>query len=259
MREALRAEALKVRRSRLPLISVVAFTIAAGVCGMFMFILLDPGRARSLGLIGDKAQFSGATADWPGYWGLLSQAVAIGGLLVYGLIAIWLFGREFGDRTAKDLLALPTSRTAIVLAKFAILAVWTLLLALQVFVLGLAIGSALDLPGGGGRIALDGLVRLLTTAALTALLTTPFALAAGIARGYLPAIGVMFAALFVAQIIATLGFGDLFPYSVPGLYAGVSGTAHPAPGTLGHLLVIATGVAGVVATATWWNRADHSR
>ncbi|MEV0143917.1 MULTISPECIES: ABC transporter permease [unclassified Nonomuraea] len=38
------------------------------------------------------------------------------------MIAIWLFGREFSDHTAKDLLALPTSRTAIVAAKFVVAA-----------------------------------------------------------------------------------------------------------------------------------------
>ncbi|MGW2160295.1 hypothetical protein [Nonomuraea sp. NPDC001699] len=47
MREALWAELLKVRRSRLPWINAPAFTIAALVCGMFMFILADPVRART--------------------------------------------------------------------------------------------------------------------------------------------------------------------------------------------------------------------
>jgi ABC-2 type transport system permease protein len=117
MREALWAELLKARRSRLPALTALAFTIVAVVCGLFMFILADPSRARALGLLGDKAQLSGASADWPGYLALLAQAVAVGGMLIYGMIAIWLFGREFSDHTAKDLLALPTSRTTIVAAK----------------------------------------------------------------------------------------------------------------------------------------------
>jgi hypothetical protein len=36
---------------------------------------------------------------------------------VFGLVVIWLIGREFSDRTAKALLALPTSRDAVVAAK----------------------------------------------------------------------------------------------------------------------------------------------
>jgi ABC-2 type transport system permease protein len=131
MREALWAELLKARRSRLPWLTAVAFAVVTVVCGMFMFILQDPARARALGLLGGKAQLSGASADWPGYLALLSQAVAVGGIMIYGVIAIWLFGREFSDRTAKDLLALPTSRTAIVAAKFTLAAGWALLLAAQ--------------------------------------------------------------------------------------------------------------------------------
>src|SRR5207249_2725221 len=83
----------------------------------------------------------------PTYFGLLAQTTAVGGALVYGLMVIWMFGREFSDHTAKDLLALPTSRTAVVAAKLAVLAVWCMLLAVQVVVLGLAIGAALRLPG----------------------------------------------------------------------------------------------------------------
>jgi ABC-2 type transport system permease protein len=67
MRDALWAKLVKIRRSRLPWVSVLAFTVAAGVGGLFMFILSDPGRARRLGLLGTKAQLLNGTADWPTY------------------------------------------------------------------------------------------------------------------------------------------------------------------------------------------------
>jgi ABC-2 type transport system permease protein len=259
MREALWAELLKVRRSRLPWITALAFTIAALVCGMFMFILADPVRARAFGLLGGKAQLSGASADWPGYLALLAQAVAVGGLGIYGLIAVWLFGREFSDHTATDLLALPTSRTAVVAAKFAIAALWALLLALLLAGLGLLIGTLLALPGWSGPAAGEGVARIVAAAALAALTTTPLALAASAGRGYLAAVGVLFALIFAAQVIAALGYGAVFPWSVPGLYTGIAGPDQDPPGLAGLLLVAATGVAGAVTTALWWNRADHTR
>ncbi|KAB8191909.1 ABC transporter permease [Nonomuraea phyllanthi] len=259
MREAWWAELLKVRRSRLPWITGLAFAIAALVCGMFMFILADPARARAFGLIGGKAQLSGASADWPGYLALLAQAVAVGGLGIYGLVAIWLFGREFSDRTAIDLLALPTSRTAVVAAKFAIAALWALLLALLLAGLGLLIGALLDLPAWSAPGVAAGVGHLLATAGLAAVTTTPLALAASIGRGYLAAVGVLFAVIFAAQVIAALGYGAVFPWSVPGLYAGIAGPDQDPPGILGVGLVAATGAAGAVATAWWWNRADHAR
>ncbi|MEV3986765.1 ABC transporter permease [Nonomuraea sp. NPDC049758] len=259
MREALWAEFLKVRRSRLPWITALAFTIAALVCGMFMFILADPARARAFGLLGGKAQLSGATADWPGYLALLAQAVAVGGLGIYGLITIWLFGREFSDRTATDLLALPTPRTAVVAAKFTVAAIWALLLALLLAGLGLLIGAVLALPGWSTPIVAAGVAHLVAAAGLAALTTTPLALAASAGRGYLAAVGVLFGIIFAAQIIAALGYGAVFPWSVPGLFAGLAGTGQDPPGLPGLLLVVLTGVAGATATAAWWNRADHTR
>lgn len=256
---ALWAELLKVRRSKLSRISVLAFTVAPAVAGLFMFVLQDPARAASLGLIAGKAHLSGATADWPGLFALLGQMAAVGGLLVFGMIVIWLFGREFSDRTAKDLLALPTSREAIVLAKFAVAVVWCLLLAVQLCVLGLAAGAALGLPGWSAAVAAAGIARVLAAAALTVLLVTPFGLAAGIGHGYLAAVGVMFATLALAQVIAALGHGAYFPWSVPALLTQVADEAGDLPGPVGYALVLAVGGAGVLGTALWWRRADHTR
>jgi ABC-2 type transport system permease protein len=259
MGEVLWAESLKLRRSRLPWITTVAFTVAAAVGGLFMFILQDPDRARTLGLLGAKAQLAGGTADWPSYLSLLAQTVAVGGLLIFGLITIWVFGREFSDHTAKDLLALPTSRSAIVAAKFAVTATWCLLLAGQTALLGLLIGALLQLPGWSTAVALHGLARLLATAAMTVLLVATFALAASIGRGYLAAVAVMFLITFLAQIIAALGYGHLFPYSVPAIYSGISGPGHTPVGVTGYTLVVLVGGASVAATTRWWRDADQSR
>lgn len=258
MVNALRAELLKLRRSRLPGLTLLAFTVAAGVGGLFMFIAQDPGRARSLGLLGAKAELSSLPADWPGYLALLAQIVAVGGLLVFGLVLIWSFGREFVEHTAKDLLALPTSRTAIVAAKFVAAGGWCLVLAGYTFAVGLLVGAGLRLPDWSASTATAGLGRILATAAMTVLIATPFALAASASRGYLAAVGSMFLALFAAQIIAAIGYGHLFPWSVPSLYAGVAGLEQRPAGILGVVLVIAVGLASVAATAVWWQRADHT-
>jgi ABC-2 type transport system permease protein len=73
--------------------------------------------------------------------------VAVGGILLFGIILVWLCGREFSDRTAKDLLALPTSRAAVVLAKLVVALGWCLLLTAQLVAFSLALGLTLDLPG----------------------------------------------------------------------------------------------------------------
>jgi ABC-2 type transport system permease protein len=256
---ALWVEILKLRRSTVPAVTVVVFAVAAAVSGLFMFILQDPDRARAMGLLGTKAALATEAADWPSYFAMLSQTVAVGGLLIFGLVTVWSFGREFSDHTVNDLLALPTPRTAIVAAKFVVTSLWCLVLGVLVSLFGLGIGALLGLPGWSGATAAGGIGGVLVATLMTVLLTTPFGLAASIGRGYLAAVGVMFVVVFLSQIIAALGYGHLFPWSVPALFGGVAGESRTMPGPLGYGLVVLTGAAGAVATAVWWTTADQTR
>ncbi len=252
-------EVLKARRSRVPWVTALAFTVAAAVGGLFMFILQDQNRARSLGLIGAKASLAGSAADWPTYLAFLAQITAVGGMLVFGLVSVWLFGREFSQNTVKDLLALPTARTTIVLAKFVVAGAWCLALTVQLVVLGLVIGTVLALPGWSAQSVMSGLASVAATAVMTVLLTTPIAFAASAGRGFLPGVGVLMASVFCAQVVAALGYGQYFPWSVPALFSGLAGPDQVPPGPLGVLPVVVVGAAGVVATALWWRNANHDR
>ena len=145
---ALWAELLKVRRSRVPWVTFAAFTVAGLVGGFFMFVLQDPDRARSLGLLGAKAQFAGGTADWAGYFAFTAQIAAV---------------------------------------------------------------------------------------------------------------AAMFVCVFAAQVIAALGFGAWFPFSVPSLLSGVAGPEHAGPGALSIAGVGVVGAVASLATVIWWEYADHDR
>lgn len=256
---ALWAELLKIRRSLVPWVSLAAFTVAGLVGGFFMFVMQDLSRARSLGLLGAKAQFAGGTADWAGYLALTAQITAVGGLLVFGLVVIWLFGREFSDRTVKDLLALPTSRRAVVTAKLLVAICWCLLLAVQVVVIGMLLGSLLGLPGWSAETALRGVGTVLVTTLLTVALATTYGLVASVGRGYLPAVAAMFVTVFAAQVIAALGYGAWFPFSVPSLLSGVAAPDQAHANLAGVTSVLLVGVAASVATMIWWEHADHHR
>jgi ABC-2 type transport system permease protein len=259
IRAAVGAELLKVRRSVVPWVTGAAFFVAGVVGGFFMFVMQDPGRARSLGMLGAKSQFAGGTADWSGYFALTAQTVAVGGLLVFGLVVIWLFGREFADHTVKDLLALPTSRSAVVMAKLLVACGWCVLLTVEVVALALAFGTVLDLPGWSLQVAVVGMATIAASTLLTFALTTCYGLVASLGRGYLAAVAAMFGTLFAAQVIAALGFGEWFPWSVPSLLSGVDGADGAAPGPGGIAGVVLVGVAASAATMIWWERADHDR
>src|SRR5688572_27961105 len=100
---AVRVELLKLRRSRAPMMSALTFSLVGLVDGLFMVILKDPAAARRWGLLGAKAQLAAGVADAHTALGFLAQATGIGGLFVFGLVFVWVFGREFADRTVKDL------------------------------------------------------------------------------------------------------------------------------------------------------------
>src|SRR5215510_3549910 len=123
---ALWAETLKARRSSTPLLTAAGFMLAPLTAGLFMIIMKDPERAREMGLLSTKAQLAMTTAEWGTFLGMLTQAVAIGGMILFSIVTSWVFGREYSDRTAKDLMALPTSRETIVTAKLVVVAVWSL-------------------------------------------------------------------------------------------------------------------------------------
>jgi len=256
---ALWAEALKARRSKVPWLTALGFSLAPLVGGLFMIILKDPERARSMGLISAKAQLAAGVADWPTFLGLLAQATAVGGALIFTFVTAWMFGREFSDHTAKELLALPTSRAAIVSAKCAVIVVWTAGLTGLVFGIGLVVGAAIGLPGWSMALMRQGASDLVATAGLTLALMSPVALLASAGRGYLPPLGWAFLTAFLAQIAAALGWGAWFPWSVPALFSGLAGPRSVQIGLQSYVVVAVIFAAGLVGTYAWWLNADQTR
>ncbi|MFI7482338.1 ABC transporter permease [Kocuria sp. M1R5S2] len=254
---ALRAESLKLRRSRVPWATAGAMVLMALVGAFFMYVLLDVDRARTLGLLGAKAQFAGGGADWTGHLALTAQAVSVGGLVVFGTASIWLFGREFADRTVTDLLALPTSRTSVVAAKLVLGLVWCLALTALLIGLVLGLGALLGLPGWSPGVVLHGTGTILAAGLLTAVLSAGYGLAASVGRGYLPAVGVLFVTVLAAQVVAAAGHGAWFPWAVPAVLAGTAGPEQPV-GWAGIASVLVVGAGSAVVTALWWERADHT-
>ena len=259
-RAALWAEMLKARRSKVPLLTAAGLSLLPMVGGLFMIILKDPERARAMGLISVKAQLlTAGVADWPTYFEVLSQGNGIGGTILFAMITAWVFGREFSDHTAKELLALPTPRGIIVGAKFVLTALWILGLTLFVFVTGLGVAAAVGIPGWSLELAWTSFWSLLTTALLTCMLLPFVALVASVGRGYLPPLGWAFLTLALAQVAAVMGWGDWFPWSVPMLFSGMAGPRAEVLGPHSYVLVALTFVAGVVSTVVWWRSADQSR
>ncbi len=247
-------ELRKVLRSRVPFFTALGFLMMPLIGALLIFIYKDPQLARQLGLLGTKANLVVGSADWPGYLNLLIEFTALGGFFFFCLAVSWTFGREFTDGTLKDLLAVPVPRYEILLAKFFVAAFWCAALIVETYVVGLALGALIRLPGGSPAELLHGTGLLAVTAVMSIILVMPFGFFASLGRGYLLPVGIAVLTMILGNLFMTLGWGEYFPWSVPGMLLQ---EAHL--GLFSYGLVVLTGLAGVIATHLWWKYADQNR
>jgi ABC-2 type transport system permease protein len=187
--------------------------------------------------------------------GLFGQLIAMGGFVLFIMIVSWVFGREFTDGTLKDLLAVPVQRASILMAKFIVVGIWSAALTLVIYILGLVMGVVLKLPGDSFKVISQGSSQVIIAACLAIAVTTPFALFASMGRGYLLPIGLAVLTMMMTNLVAIVGWGEYFPWAVPGLYTQGNNVLAP----ISYWIVFITGLAGMVATYLWWKFADQNR
>ena len=249
---AAKIEWLKIKKARIFMISVAAVCLLPCVCALFLAILQNPNSAAG-GILAQKAQIAGA-ADWISYFGLLNEMMSVGGILIFGFIAAWAFGREYSDRTAKDLFAMPVTRYIIVLAKYIALTVWSLLLTIIALVVAVALGLLINPPEFSFAALLRGSGIFIISALLTLPLITPVSFFASFGKGYLSPLGFIIFTILFAQVAEIVGIGGYCPWNMSAVFAGVAKDSVTAAGYLLYVFLILLGLA---ATLAWWRFADQ--
>ena len=248
-------ELRKALRSRMPLFTTLGSLFMPLGIALLIFLAKNPELSQKLGLINAKANLIAYSAtDWPTYLGLFGLIIAAGGFFLFILILSWVFGREFTDGTLKDMLAVPVQRSSIRLAKFILVAIWSAALAIVILMVGLIMGAIIRLPGGSISVIFHGSARVLITACLVIAVVMPFAFFASMGRGYLLPVGVAVLTLMMANLVVVVGWGEYFPWAVPGLYAQGSFLT-----PISFWIVILTSLVGMLGTYLWWMFADQSR
>jgi ABC-type transport system involved in multi-copper enzyme maturation permease subunit len=247
-------ECLKIRRSKVFIISMIAISMMPLICALFMLLSMHPEIALKSGLITQKAKLFAAT-DGASYLSLISKMISVGGVIIIGFVTSWIFGREYSDSTAKDLLALPIPRSMVVLGKFIAVFLWSVLLAALAFSLAICFGLLIGTPGFDSRLLLSNLDTYAIATLMVIILSTPIAFFACWGRGYLPPLCFLIFVLFLGNVIGSLGHGAYFPWIIPALYAGLAGAVTLSPASF--IIVAATGLAGAMATIAWWRYVDQ--
>ena len=255
---ALSTEILKARRSKMLWISMLLFIFMGLMIGLLMLISKHPEIAGKSVVLNAKSSMIGK-ADWPTFLNLLIQMVLTIGYMGCGIVAIWVFGREYSDRVVKDLLALPVPRFIFVLSKFIIIAIWSLLLLFLLLITAFITGLLVNLDKWSWVIISDFLNMYFGSSLLTILLFTPVALVACLSRGFLLPVAFVILTLIMTQFVysAIPSIILYFPWAIPALYSGVTGSEMPHPGLISYSVLILTSAAGYLGTVAWWRYADQ--
>jgi ABC-2 type transport system permease protein len=249
-------ETRKALRSKMPLWTALGSLFMPLGIAFLIFVAKNPEISQKLGLVSAKANLIAYSAtDWQAYLVLSGQMNAAGGFFLFVLAISWMFGREFADGTLKDMLAVPVQRSSILLAKFIVVAAWSAVLAVVIIGVGLVMGAVIKLPGGSFSIIFQGVLLAALTACLVMVVVTPFALFASVGRGYLLPLGMAVLLMMMTNFVAIAGWGEYFPWAVPGLLAQGKSSLTLAS----YVIVFVTGLAGMVATHFWWKYADQNR
>ena len=180
-------------------------------------------------------------------------------MLLLSFVVAYVFGREYTEGTAKNLLALPVGRHWFVLAKLVVAAVWWALLVVAVLAESFALVAALGLPGFSTTLAVTAVHDALLAAAIAYLLVPVVAWIAMLGRGYLPPLGFALAILALGNVFSHTGWATWFPWSIVPLYIGAIGQPVTTIASSSVAVLALTFLAGIAATIAQLRWSDNAR
>lgn len=190
--------------------------------------------------------------SWDMYYTDIFDSIA--SLLVVGFsfTSAWVFGREYTDKTIKDLIVKPIPKSYSVLSKFIVITIWNILIALFTFALITIAGSFIGVDGSSGSSILQFFGTFMLTSVLIMAVSSTSALIANITKGYLAPIGLIFVIIIASNAVVQLGLGPYFPWTIPVLLTkGVD------IGFISYSILVLTAIVGFAGTVAWWRFAEH--
>ncbi len=185
--------------------------------------------------------------------GTFFMYTSIIGLMGFGILSSWTFGREYQDQTFKDMLALPIKRTSIICAKFLALELSYIVITAVAILVTFLLGFCFHMTGFNLTITAE-MVRLLVVSTMFNVgLSFLYPFISSITRGILAPISISFVALIIAVMFGSQPIGRFVPWSVPGIYL-VNPQLINKLSTLSISVVVLLGVYG---TIIWWNFIDQ--
>ncbi len=254
---AVLTELIKTIKSRVFTGSLIFTLFVSFMLGILFFIVKNPEFAQASVIIRAKASIVG-NADWKIFFDIVKLMMAIIRIFAFGFITTWTFGREYADKTLKDLLSLPVPREKIVIAKFMVIFLWSIVISILLFVFSIVSGIVV----GFGEIPVNELFKCfaiyVNVALMNVLLATVVAFLSVWGRGYILPLAFIFLTLLLSNFIINISENSkYFPWAIPLLYAG--GTLKEATqlDAVSFVILVITGLAGLTGTLIFVRYADQ--
>ncbi len=193
-------EFLKLKRSQMLLISMLGATTAPFVC----FIAYLNMKSKKPGV---PVLFNEVFSETNLYVVLLT------GVTLYGVIATYLFNREYTENTLKNLLTIPVSRTSFFMSKLILLLIWILLLTVVAWGLTLIFGLIGQFEGLSLTVLIKAFKEYIVGGIFLFLLTTPTILVTLLFKNYVPSLVFTIAITMVNVLIGNSEYRVLYPWS----------------------------------------------
>lgn len=245
MLPALTVEGAKLKREPLVLWTAGTALIAPVLSNIFA-TAQEPG-------------FSGMS--WTDFFGLGRMTLGTWyGILLFGLVAAFLFGHEYTQGVAPSMLTTPVRREQFVIAKLIVLAAWVFALTVLALLSHAVVATALGLDGFVWSEVWP-IVEDVFVVALLIFLTLPLVgLVALVSRGVFAPM-IFSAAGFLAGMVGGIaGWGEWLPWAMPttvaGTFLGPILSRDLSLTAMSWVIVIAIFFVGVGGMLWWVNNAD---
>lgn len=190
----------------------------------------------------------------------LFYTMLIFGLLVYTVIAAYLFSREYSEKTLKTVLAVPVPRLSFIVSKFSLLFIWIMALTSVSWVATLILAAAYHAAFGIAEfslvVAVQFLGKMLLGGALMFLTLSPFAFLAEWTKGLAVPVIAAATVLMGNAALANEALGALYPWTATLLLINgkLAGTGYPT--VLPVSLTALVSILGFFTSAVYFQKED---
>lgn len=157
------------------------------------------------------------------YWDMLEQTnlyvLLLFGIIVYGVIAAYLFSREYTENTLKSVLTVPVSKGAFLTAKFLMLFVWMMILTALAWVSTLLLSIVGNAAEFSAAVIIQSLKEYFLGAFLLYFTMSPFVFLTLWLKNLVSPIIAVAAVVLGNVALANEYLAVLFPWSSPYLIA----------------------------------------